>query len=143
MSIQTVFVVTGGNRGIGLGLVGSLLSRPNTSAIATVRNAEASTQLRGMKLAVATGSNLNTLELDFSVAPGPVQIQEIIRATVPHIDHVDVLINNAANGPPMSTAVETSLDELRRTFETNTYAPLIMFQAFWPLLQSPQSPRSS
>ena len=30
---------------------------------------------------------------------------------------------------------ETSAEDLRESFETNTIAPLMVFQAFWPLMQ--------
>ena len=42
---STIYVVTGANRGIGLGLVTALLSRPHTVVIGTVRSAEAHKQL--------------------------------------------------------------------------------------------------
>ena len=34
----TTYLISGGNRGIGKGFVGALLTRPNTTVIALVRN---------------------------------------------------------------------------------------------------------
>ena len=135
MEEMTVYVVTGGNRGIGLGLVESLLSRPHTIVIASVRNAEAAAQLKSRISSTGQDSTLHILELDFSIAPSPPKILEALKATVPDLDHVDVLINNAAYISPLSIAAEISLEDLRQSFETNTYTPLMVFQAFWPLLQ--------
>ncbi|KAL2833320.1 hypothetical protein BDW59DRAFT_138473 [Aspergillus cavernicola] len=35
----------------------------------------------------------------------------------------------------MSPAVTTTAEDLRSAFEVNTISPLLVFQAFWPLLQ--------
>ncbi|KAK2777677.1 hypothetical protein FQN53_002128, partial [Emmonsiellopsis sp. PD_33] len=42
----TTYAITGANRGLGLGLVKTYLSRPNTSVIAIVRNSSGIEMLR-------------------------------------------------------------------------------------------------
>lgn len=128
---NTVYVVTGANRGLGLGFVKALLARPNVTVIATVRSEHAATALEE-ELKSREG-NLHIIELDFSKAIAP----EVIRKSIDQIgvDHVDVLINNAGSVPPMTRAIETTAEDLRATFETDTIAPLMVFQALWPLLQ--------
>ncbi|KPM43902.1 hypothetical protein AK830_g2584 [Neonectria ditissima] len=135
---NTVYVVTGGNRGIGRGLVKALLSRPSTTVIATVRNDKAATILSTEAKTLPRGkdASLSIVELDFSVAPPPEQITQAFA-----IDRIDVLINNAAFSPPMTVAVETTAADLRLAFETNTIGPLVVFQALWPLLQNSAAPK--
>ncbi|KAE8418192.1 hypothetical protein BDV36DRAFT_308836 [Aspergillus pseudocaelatus] len=131
-----VYVVTGGNRGLGLGLVKSLLARPATTVIASVRNAEAAASLQAEAQAVTAGkqSSLHILQLDFSSASAPETVAETFN-TAAGVDHIDVLICNAGYAAPMVPAALTSAEDLRASFETNTIAPLLVFQGLWPLLQ--------
>ncbi|KAB8075825.1 hypothetical protein BDV29DRAFT_171347 [Aspergillus leporis] len=143
MTISTdnkVYVVTGANRGIGLGLVKSLLTRTNTTILATVRNTEAATSLKSDSAAITPGSasTLHIIELDFTTAISPEKIRQAIPTTIPHID---VLIANAGWATSMKTATETTAEDLRTSFEINTIAPLLTFQAFWPLLQKSSTPK--
>ncbi|KAF4470801.1 aps10 [Fusarium albosuccineum] len=135
---NTVYVVTGANRGIGLGLVKALLSRPSTTVVATVRSDDAAASLKADIASVTKGdqSTLDVVKLDLSTAPTPEQVRNAIT-----VDHVDVLINNAGFSPPMNPAVETTADELRAAFETNTIGSLMVFQGLWPLLQKSAAPK--
>ncbi|KAL6897442.1 hypothetical protein GGI43DRAFT_385308 [Trichoderma evansii] len=114
---NTVYVVTGGNRGLGLGIVKSLLARPNTTVIATVRNEDGA----------------SSLTRETTAAPKA--------AFKSDIDHIDVLINNAGGTSPLIPATETTAEDLRAAFEANTIAPLLVFQALLPLLQKSLSPK--
>ncbi|CAN8097704.1 unnamed protein product [Discula destructiva] len=133
----TVYVVTGANRGLGLGLVRTLLSRPNTVIIATVRSQEAVASLIHATNGPGIDSHcdLRTIQLDFTHAPTPEEIRKAITSELVDIDHVDVLINNAGAPQPMVPASQTSAADLRAAFEVNTIAPLMVFQGVWPLLQ--------
>ncbi|GMG42162.1 unnamed protein product [Aspergillus oryzae var. brunneus] len=135
-SSNKVYVVTGGNRGLGLGLVKSLLARPATTVIASVRNEEAAASLQAETQAVSVGeqSSLHILQLDFSSAVAPEKVADTFNAAA-GIDHIDVLICNAGYAAPMVPAALISAQDLRASFETNTIAPLLVFQGLWPLLQ--------
>lgn len=137
-SNNTVYVVTGANRGIGLGLVNTLLSRPSVTVVATVRNGDAATSLKLNTSSVTKGDNssLIVIQLDFSSVLTP----ETIRDAVP-VDHVDILINNAAFSSSMTLAAETPVDNLRAAFEINTIGPITVFQGLWPLLQKSATPK--
>ncbi|KAL7811920.1 NAD(P)-binding protein [Trichoderma gracile] len=139
-SANTVYVITGGNRGLGLGLVGSLLARSNTTVIATVRNEEAASTLTEAIAAAhhGPGSILLIAQLDFSTVTSPNAIRDAFDFDV---DHIDVLINNAGGTFPMVPAAETTALDLRTAFEVNTIAPLLVFQALWPLLQKSLRPK--
>ncbi|KAF4338425.1 Aflatoxin biosynthesis ketoreductase nor-1 [Fusarium beomiforme] len=137
-SSNTVWVVTGGNRGIGLGLVKALLVRPTVTVIATVRNDQGRSAL---EIAIANltkgdGTVFSIVQLDFTTALAPEQIRNAF-----DIDHVDVLINNAAANFKSYPILEISTDDLRSAFEINTIGPLTMVQGLWPLLQKSSAPK--
>lgn len=133
---NTVYVVTGANRGLGLGLVRQLLTRPNTTVVATVRSEQTATSLKEERTITAQGK-LHIIELDFSKAVAPETIRKMVDQV--GVDHVDVLINNAGSVPPMTPAIDTTAEDLRAAFETDTIAPLLVFQALWPMLQKSKS----
>lgn len=137
---NTVYVVTGANRGLGLGFVKSLLTRPGTTVIATVRNEiAASTLITEIESTPkGLGSNSIIIQLDLSRISSCKEVREAFGSD---IDHVDVLINNAGGAPPMVPASEIRAEDLRASFEVNTIAPLMVFQALWPLLQKSSSPK--
>ncbi|KAL4864027.1 hypothetical protein BDV12DRAFT_206050 [Aspergillus spectabilis] len=137
MSNNTIYVVTGANRGLGLGLVKSLLGRRSTTIIASVRNNESDEALKSEITTVTAGPNsiLHIIHLDFSTAIAPSKILEAVTTKVTDITHIDVLIANAGFAAPMSPVLTTTPEDLRQSFEVNTIAPLLVFQAFWPLLQ--------
>jgi NAD(P)-dependent dehydrogenase (short-subunit alcohol dehydrogenase family) len=139
---SSIYVVTGGNRGIGLGLVKTLLTRPHTTVIATVRNGETANSLRSeisASVQSAEKSSLHIVELDFSSAPSPQHVSELFAGL--GLDHIDVLISNAGVSPPMLPAVQTPAEDLRLAFEVNAIAPLMVFQGLWPLLQKSANPK--
>jgi NAD(P)-dependent dehydrogenase (short-subunit alcohol dehydrogenase family) len=52
------------------------------------------------------------------------------------VDHLDVLINNAGIYPDEGSSILTiSREQLVTTFQTNTFGPIIVVQAFLPLLR--------
>ncbi|KAF5688787.1 ketoreductase [Fusarium circinatum] len=120
-SNNTVWVVTGGNRGIGLGFVKALLVRPSVTVIATVRNDQARTALEDatIDLFKGDGAILSIVRLNFTTALSPDQIRKLF-----DIDHVDVLINNAAASFKSYPILEIQTGDLRSAFEINTIGPL-------------------
>ena len=138
MTENTVYVISGANRGLGLGLTKSLLSRPSTTIVATVRNDEAVASLKADAAAIAAANNttLHIMKLDSTTAVPPEQILKAFNASTGGIvHHVDVLICNAGFAPPFVPTAEVKAEDLRAAFETNTIAPLMLFQSLWPLLQ--------
>ena len=135
---STVYVVTGANRGIGLGLVTALLSRPHTVVIGTVRSAEAHKQLAEAAESLPKGdeSTLYITQVDYSTVPEPAEIRKSIHeATDGKITHVDVLICNAGYTDSMRPVLETTAAQMREHFDINTIGPLVTFQALWPYMQ--------
>ncbi|RKK67318.1 hypothetical protein BFJ69_g14611 [Fusarium oxysporum] len=137
-STNTVWVVTGGNRGIGLGFVKALLARPSVTVIATVRNGHARSALEDATadLVKGDGTVLRIVQLDFTTALSPEQIRNAF-----DIDHVDILVNNAAASFNSYPVLDIPTDDLRSAFEINTIGPLTVVQGLWPLLQRSSAPK--
>lgn len=138
MSSNTVYVVTGANRGIGLGLVGALLQRANTTVIGTARNSTA-VDMIPKDLPRGENSVLHTVELDYGLTVDPEAIKRCFTSAVPDLDKVDILISNAGFSPPMTGVLDTSAQELRDSIEINTIAPLSTFQALWPFMKTSET----
>ncbi|PGH01653.1 hypothetical protein GX51_05096 [Blastomyces parvus] len=145
---NTVYAITGANRGIGLGLVQTYLSRPNTTVIGMVRNSAGASMLREAAATTAEtrGANsiLYTVEIDFSdptISNAPGKIRELVLAGTENITHINTLILSAALQTPMVPTLSITAADLRASFETNTIAPLMTFQALWPLLQAAEGPK--
>ncbi|EQL30410.1 hypothetical protein BDFG_07097 [Blastomyces dermatitidis ATCC 26199] len=145
---NTVYAITGANRGIGLGLVKTYLSRPNTTVIGMVRNSAGTSMLREATSTTAEtrGANsiLYTVELDFSdptITDSPDKIRELVLAGTENVPHINTLILAAAMKTPMVPTLSITAADLRTCFQTNTIAPLMVFQALWPLLRAAEGPK--
>lgn len=89
-SIQTVYLVTGANRGIGKGLVADLLLLSDTLVIATVRDVSQPDAKKLNDLPKGNGSALKLIEMDVS---RPNTIAQSIKNS--KVDKIDVVISNA------------------------------------------------
>ncbi|EPE33481.1 NAD(P)-binding Rossmann-fold containing protein [Glarea lozoyensis ATCC 20868] len=138
MASNTIYLITGANRGIGLGLTSLLLSRPNTTVVATVRDKTTSTTSL-LALPKAPGSELIIAYLSISTTSA-LEIESAHKALAEDletrgINRLDVLIANAGNGTSFKSAADTDLEDVVRDFHTNTLAPLSLYQTLLPLLQ--------
>lgn len=116
------YVVTGGNRGIGLEFARQLAER-GERVIATARKPEKATALRGLPVRVEP--------LDVS---DPGSVSEFAR----RLDGapVDVLIHNAGIGAAGPGIERLDMDEMERYFSVNTIGPLRVTQALLPNLRA-------
>ncbi|KLJ12817.1 hypothetical protein EMPG_12184 [Blastomyces silverae] len=145
---NTVYAITGANRGIGLGLVQTYLSRPNTTVIGMVRNSASASMLREATSTTAETRGANSIlyivEIDFSdptITNAPDKIRELVLAGTKNISHINTLILSAAMLTPMVPTLSITAADLRKCFEVNTIAPLMTFQALWPLLRAAEGPK--
>jgi NAD(P)-dependent dehydrogenase (short-subunit alcohol dehydrogenase family) len=115
------YLVTGGNRGIGLALVRELISRGD-KVIATVRE-------QSKVAEVATlGATVHVLEADkvASIAALAKSLQGVA---------IDVLINNAGVSDEDRKVGDLNMEAFERVFRTNTFAPPLIAQALLPNLR--------
>jgi NAD(P)-dependent dehydrogenase (short-subunit alcohol dehydrogenase family) len=130
---QRVVLVTGAYKGIGLEVVRQLAAR-GARVFLTARNHAA-----GEAAVESLTGDVHFLPLDVDDAAS---IESAVRALAKQTDHLDVLVNNAAvllddGGSVLDLDRKTAL----KTFATNTVGPLLVTQAFRPLLTKSDAPR--
>jgi NAD(P)-dependent dehydrogenase (short-subunit alcohol dehydrogenase family) len=119
-------LVTGANRGIGLGLARQLLSRGDT-VDATVRDPDAAAQLRA--LAPATRLRIHTCDV------GDAKSVEALGRALGDAA-LDAVINNAGVwGGEHQSLADLDVEEALRTYEVNALGPLRVVRAVLPHLR--------
>jgi NAD(P)-dependent dehydrogenase (short-subunit alcohol dehydrogenase family) len=130
-------LITGANRGIGLAMTRIFLEKGDV-VLAGTRNLEKSNEMMALKQKYP--KNLFPIGLDVtsdkSVA---VAYQESCR----HVDHLDILMNNAGILPqPHDRKLEDlDLKQCEDALQVNCLGPLRVFRAFLPLLRRSKNPR--
>ncbi|UQC90037.1 short-chain dehydrogenase [Colletotrichum lupini] len=115
---RTTFLVTGAGRGIGSGLVASLLLRPSSTVIAA-----------------GGGSKIIIVKIDSSVETDPAKAVSILQRDH-NITALDVVIANAGIAHSSGPVIKTSTAAIRDHLAVNTIGPLLLFQATAPLLKA-------
>ncbi|KAK7542634.1 putative aflatoxin biosynthesis ketoreductase nor-1 [Phyllosticta citribraziliensis] len=137
MSANTVYLITGANRGIGKGLTATYLSRDNTTVIAAVRNVASADSLND--LPKGQGSSLVIVPLDSSDEQAPAKAVQLLLSK--GITHIDVVIANAGISDDFSPIATLSGSVIKQHVEVNAYGPLFLFQAVLPLLNESKNPK--
>ncbi|XP_054056381.1 C-factor-like [Rissa tridactyla] len=127
-------LVTGANRGIGLGLVQHLLELPEPPqwVFAGCRDPKGQ---RAQEL-----QNLASKHPNLVIIPLEVADPDSIKAAAARVGEqlggsgLNLLINNAGIAQPKSLENET-LENMTQVYTTNTVGPLLLGQAFLPLLK--------
>jgi NAD(P)-dependent dehydrogenase (short-subunit alcohol dehydrogenase family) len=133
MSEQKTALVTGANKGIGLEIVRKLLAE-GLRVLLTARNAAA-----GKVAASSLDGDVRFLQMDVS---DDASIQKGAQTYGELSDSLDVLINNAGIYPDENFDILTiSRAQLVETFQTNTFGPVKVTQAFLPFLKKSNAPR--
>jgi NAD(P)-dependent dehydrogenase (short-subunit alcohol dehydrogenase family) len=133
MSDPKTALVTGANKGIGYEIVRQLLAK-SFRVLLTARSPEA-----GKKAASSLQGNVQFLQMDVS---DDASIENAASTYAKLGIALDVLINNAAIYPDENFDILTiSREQLVKTFQTNTFAPLGVTQAFLPFLKKSSSAR--
>ncbi|XP_054026225.1 C-factor [Dryobates pubescens] len=127
-------LVSGANRGIGLGFIQHLLGMPTPPkwVFAGCRDPKGQRAQELQNLA-SKHSNLVIIPLDVS---NPASIKAAAATVEKHLggSGLTLLINNA--GIVRNTELEEgTLENMRQVYTTNTIGPLLMGQAFLPLLK--------
>jgi NAD(P)-dependent dehydrogenase (short-subunit alcohol dehydrogenase family) len=110
-----VALVTGGSRGIGKALVEELLARGASKVYATARDPR------------AVSPDAVPVELE-------VTDPDSVAAAAELAGDVTILINNAG-GSVAVPMLDSSIEDIRREFETNFYGPLLVSRAFAPIIE--------
>jgi NAD(P)-dependent dehydrogenase (short-subunit alcohol dehydrogenase family) len=130
-------LITGGSRGIGLGLVKVFLSQGD-HVFAACLNPKDSKELQALKRKHPDSLELVKLmvDSDSSILAAAIRVRE-------KADHLEILINNAGISPGQSMAKleEVDLKDCREAYETNVLGPMRVARAFLPLLRRSRKPR--
>ncbi|XP_062442482.1 C-signal-like [Rhea pennata] len=135
-------LVTGANRGIGLGIVKQLLQMPNPPewVFAACRDPKGE---RAQELQHLASKHANLVIIPLEVTD-PASIQAAAGRVREHLKDsgLNLLINNAGIAKPSSLETET-VENMSPVYATNTIGPLLVSQAFLPLLKKAAQGSSS
>ncbi|KAF2792010.1 putative aflatoxin biosynthesis ketoreductase nor-1 [Melanomma pulvis-pyrius CBS 109.77] len=133
----TITLITGPNRGIGHGILATILTRPNNTVIAAVRDPQAAVSQALNDLPKGNGTSLHFVKIDVVVPADPAAAVKALEAI--GISHIDTIVANAGIADTTATVLGTSPDDVRRHLDTNLIGVLALFQAFEPLLRKAQN----
>ncbi|GAB1319434.1 hypothetical protein MFIFM68171_09644 [Madurella fahalii] len=133
MSDNTVYLVTGANRGIGLHLTTLLLARPNTTVIATSRTPSITPgTLPGPPHPTSKLVPFLLDEADPSINHASLRAR--LAAEHPDVTRLDVVVANAGGSSGFKDVLGTAPEEMARDFEVNALGPARLFRAVEGLL---------
>lgn len=137
---QTIYLITGANRGIGNGLVQAYLSRPNTVVIATTRDPASTTSKALSTLPTSKNSKIIVLKLDASIErDAQTAINELDYKY--GITHIDTVIANAGIANYWGPTARTPISAFQDHFNINTLGTITLFQVTNPLLEKSNDPK--
>ncbi|KAF2873833.1 hypothetical protein BDV95DRAFT_489451 [Massariosphaeria phaeospora] len=136
---SSIVFITGGNRGLGRGLVSTYLLRPATTVIAGVRNPLHELAQSLQQLPVASGSRIIVIEADVASTPS---MQTAIQSLASQgIDRLDLVIANAALTPSkLEPLLSTPSADIEQMTRTNGLGILNLYRETQPLLLNSASP---
>ena len=121
-------LVTGANKGIGKHIARLLAAESLTVYVGSRDRG------LGQRAVEEIGEGARLLVLDVTDPDG------IARAAA-QVDRLDVLVNNAGISPTLAPPADTSVEEFRRTYETNVFGVVAVTNAFLPALRRSPHPR--
>ena len=128
--VRSRVLVTGANRGLGLGLTRVWLEAGHR-VVALAREPERSPGLREL-----VSHHPDTLLWRACDVADPESVEAARIAVESRCEALDLLVNNAGVYGPRADSLETlDMGEIRRVFEVNTLGALRVTQAFRPFLR--------
>ena len=132
---KRIALVTGANSGIGKHIARQLAEAGLTVLLGSRDEARGRAAVDEL---AKDNLDLRLLVIDVtSAASIKAAVQEVERAH----GRLDVLVNNAGIGGAAASPSQSSLDDVRRTYETNVFGVIAVTNAFLPLLHKGRSPR--
>lgn len=132
---QKIILVTGGNRGIGFEICKELLQQQHT-VILTARDAT-----KGAAAAAQLGAepgDVHFIQLDTTDVAS---IQRAADEVAQRFSRLDVLVNNAGILNDQKNSLSVSREVVQEHLDVNFFGPLLVSQAFIPLLKKSREGR--
>jgi len=142
MSFQSTVLITGSKTGIGKGLLEAYASRPNTLAIAAIRDGPDSSAAAALtSLPTAKDSKIIVAQYDAGRKTAATDLVAYLTATH-NIKSLDIVVANAGILKQYGAAREAAPELIDEHFQINTLAAIILYQATRSLLlASAQTPK--
>ncbi|KAK3297099.1 uncharacterized protein B0H64DRAFT_356950 [Chaetomium fimeti] len=129
-----IVLITGGNRGLGHGLVTRFLAQPNYTVIAAVRHPAHPTAEALGDLPRGLGSTLITVRYDASSEQSAADAVAELRAK--HgVDHLDIVLANAGISTQWPLVKDVKRADIQAHVEVNVMGVVSLYQATRDLLQ--------
>jgi len=125
---NAVTVITGGGKGVGLGLAREAARRGSRVVIASISDASGAVEILR-----AEGAEADWFQVDVSDRDRVFELAAFVRE---HYGPVNVLINNAAGGASAGTLFDSDPDSVRRAVDINVLGYVWTIQAFVDDLRS-------
>lgn len=138
--MSKTYLISGGNRGIGKGLVCKLLNRPNTTVVTLVRDPSHETSQSLWSLPKAEGSKLIVEKYDAMLPDSALRAIEAIQSKN-DIHVLDVVIANSGNFSHWGHLADVQVSDLESHFRINAVGPILLFQATLGLLRRSAKPK--
>ena len=133
---ETVALVTGANRGIGLEIARGLGKRPGVTVYVAARDAAAAEATAAMlqeEGIAARGVHLDVTNIG--------TIGRAMRVIDVDFGRLDALVNNAGIALDYAPPSLLSIEAVRQTYETNVFGVIMTTQVMLPLLRKSKAPR--
>lgn len=138
MAPTTTVLITGANRGIGLGLVERFLAKSSHVVIAAVRDPSHPTAQALHRLPTGSDTQLVVVKIDAGVEKDAHDAVAELQQKY-GVQHLDLVIANAGVGYIYPTVADLKLDDLKTHVQTNVYGVLALYQATRGLLRKAES----
>jgi NAD(P)-dependent dehydrogenase (short-subunit alcohol dehydrogenase family) len=132
-------LITGANRGLGLGLLERYLLLPDHVVIAAVRDPTHSSSSALSSLPTAANTTLIIVKIDATVEADAFAAVTTLREEH-NIQKLDVVIANAGVSYVWPKLTDVKIDDMKGHMAPNVYGVVSLYQATYPLLQKSDNP---
>ncbi|KAJ5363672.1 uncharacterized protein N7496_009385 [Penicillium cataractarum] len=129
----TIVLVTGANRGLGLGLVKGFIAKPDYIVVAAVRDPAHETSQELAKLPTGKGSRVIVVKYDASIEESA--FEAVKEAAEQGIDHLDYVVANAGIARSYPFVKDVKRADILEHIEVNVLSVVSLYQATRNLLQ--------
>ncbi|KAJ6124884.1 Short-chain dehydrogenase/reductase SDR [Penicillium samsonianum] len=128
-----IVLITGANRGLGLGLVKGFIAKPDHIVIAAVRDPEHSTAQALAELSTGEGSRVIVVKYEASVEQSA--FDTVKEATDQGISHLDIVVANAGIAKLYPLVKDVKRADIVEHIDVNVLSAVSLYQATRNLLQ--------